>query len=308
MGRYVLGRLAQLALVFVGVTLIIYLAVFTLPGDPIRNLAGHQQLPQATIDTLRAHYHLDEPFFQQYGRYLAGVLHGNFGTDFYGDSVWSLMSSRWPVTLELASLAWFFEIVLGIGFGVLASLRRGRLTDHALLLISVGIIAIPAFVAAFAAQLLIGVHLQLFPIAGTDAGWPNSYVLPALVLGAFGAASVSRLMRSSMIASLQADYVRTAIAKGLPWHRVVVRHAMRNSLIPVVTYLALDLGYLLGGTVVVEGVFNLPGIGQLLLTSVQQQQGSVVVGVATALVLTFLLLNLVVDLLYSLLDPRVRLV
>jgi oligopeptide transport system permease protein len=305
-GRYAARRLLQLVLVFFGVTLLIYFAVFALPGDPIRNLAGYQQLPSATVNTIRDHYHLNEPFWAQYGLYIGGLFHGNFGTDFYGNSVWGLMKSRWPVTLRLATMAWFFEIIMGVGLGVWASLRHKKLSDHVILLLAVIIIAVPAFVAAYGLQILLGVKAHIFPIAGIEAGWPMSYLLPALVLGAFGFASVSRLMRSSMLESLQAEYVRTAIAKGLPRHRVIIHHALRNSLVVVLTYLALDLGYLLGGTVVIEGVFNLPGVGQLLFSSIQQQQGPVVVGVATALILIFLLLNLLVDLLYGALDPRIR--
>ncbi|WP_033294673.1 ABC transporter permease [Amycolatopsis jejuensis] len=308
MARYLIGRGLQLVLVFVGVTLLIYLAVFTLPGDPIGNLAGHQQLAPDTLAAIRHQYHLDEPFWQQYGRYLGGVVQGDFGTDFYGESVLDLMADRWPVTLQLASMAWAFEIVFGVGFGIIAALRRRKLGDHTILLMSVGLISIPAFVAAFAAQLLLGVKAGIFPIAGNQEGWPMSYLLPAAVLGAVGAAAVTRLTRSSMIQALQADFIRTAIAKDLPWFRVVVRHALRNALIPVLTFVALDLGYLLASTVVVEGVFNLPGIGQLLFTSIRQQQGSVVVGVATVLVLVFLLLNLLVDIGYGLLDPRIRVV
>lgn len=308
MGRYLLRRVLQLVLVFVGVTFLIYLSVFVLPGDPIRNLAGHQQLPPDTIAAIRHQYHLDESLWEQYGRYILGVLHGNFGTDFYGDSVWSLMEQGWPVTLQLATMAWVFEIVLGVGLGVLTGLRRGKLSDHTVLLLSVAVISIPAFVAAFAAQLLLGVKAGLFPIAGDEDGWPMSYLLPALVLAAVGGAAIYRLTRSSMIQSLQADYIRTAVAKGLPHRRIVLRHALRNSLIPVVTYVGIDLGYLLAGTLVIEAVFNLPGVGQLLFTSIRQQQGTVVVGVATALVLIFLVLNLLVDVLYGLLDPRIRVV
>ena len=306
MARYVVGRVLQLVFVFFGVTLLIYLAVFSLPGDPIQNLAGHQQLSASVIAALRHRYHLDEPFWAQYGHYIGGVLHGNFGTDFYGQSVIGLMKQRWPVTLRLATMAWAFELMLGLAFGVIAALRRGRPGDHLILLVSVLMIAVPAFVVAFSAQLLLGVKTRIFPISGTEAGWPASYWLPALVLGSFGAASVARLTRSSMIRTMRADFIRTAVAKGLPWRRVVVRHGLRNSVIPVVTYVALDLGYLLGGTVIVEGVFNLPGMGQLVYTSIQQQQGTVVVGVTTALVVLFLLLNLLVDLLYGFIDPRVR--
>lgn len=306
MGGYASRRLIQLIFVFFGVTLLIYFAVFALPGDPIRNLAGYQQLPAATVNNIRRYYHLNEPFWEQYGLYIGGLFHGNFGTDFYGNSVWELMRSRWPVTLRLAGMAWVFELILGVGLGVWAALRHRKISDHSILLLAVTVIAIPAFVAAYGLQILLGVKARIFPIAGIDAGWPMSYLLPALVLGAFGFASVSRLMRSSMLDSLQAEYVRTAVAKGLPTRRIIIRHALRNSLVVVVTYVALDLGYLLGGTVVIEGVFNLPGVGQLLFTSIQQQQGPVVVGVATALILIFLLLNLLVDLLYGALDPRIR--
>lgn len=308
MTRYLASRIGQLVLVFVGVTLLIYLAVFTLPGDPIRNLAGRQQLAPDIVAQIQHQYHLDEPFWEQYGRYLLGVLHGDFGTDFYGQSVWSLMRDGWPTTLQLATTAWVFEVVLGIVFGVLTALRRGKLSDHTVLLLSVVVISVPAFVAAFAAQLLLGVKAGIFPIAGNQDGWPMSYLLPALVLCAIGAASITRLTRSSMLTNLQADYIRTAVAKGLPRRRIVLRHALRNSLIPVVTYIAIDLGYLVAGTLVVEGVFNLNGVGQLLFTSIRQQQGTVVVGVATALVMVFLLLNLLVDVLYGLLDPRIRVV
>ncbi|HLH99455.1 MAG TPA: ABC transporter permease [Acidimicrobiales bacterium] len=307
MTGYVVRRLVQLIFVFIGVTLVLYLAVFVLPGQPIRSLAGYQQLPQSTIDSLQAHYHLNEPFFDQYWRYLTGLVHGNLGTDFYGNSVWGLMRSRWPVTLKLAVMGWLIEIILGLGVGVVAALRKGRVSDHAALTASMLLVSIPAFVVAYVAQLLLGVKAGIFPIAGVGRGWPVSYLLPAFVLGAFGFASVSRLMRSSVLESLQADYVRTARAKGIPRRAVLFKHVIRNSLVSVMTYVALDLGYLLGGTVVIEGVFNLPGIGQLLFTSIQQQESTVVVGVATLLVLVFLLLNLVVDLLYGVVDPRIRL-
>jgi ABC-type dipeptide/oligopeptide/nickel transport system permease component len=175
------------------------------------------------------------------------------------------------------------------------------------LVAGIAVISIPAFVLAFTAQLLLGVDAGIFPVAGTQDGWPMSYVLPGFILGAFGLASVSRLVRSTMTENLQADFIRTARAKGASSSRIVLRHALRNSLIPAVTYLALDLGTLLGGTVIVEGIFNLPGVGQLLFSGIQQQNGPVIVGVSTTLVLIFLLLNLVVDLLYAVLDPRIRL-
>lgn len=304
---YAARRLAQFALVFVGTTLLIYLAVFALPGDPIRGLSGGAQLPTSTVQTLREHYHLNDPVLLQYWHYISGLVRGDLGTDFYGHSVWDLMAERWPVTLKLAGTAWFFEVVIGVGLGILAALRKRKLSDHAVLVLTIGMIAIPGFVGAYIAQLVFGVRLRWFPIAGTADGWPMSYLLPALVLAMFGFASITRLMRSSLLENLRADYVRTAMAKGLTGQRIVTRHVLRNSLISVLTFIGLDLGYLLGGTVVIEGIFNLPGVGQLLFVSIQQHQGVVVVGVATALVLIFLLLNLVVDMLYGALDPRIRL-
>jgi ABC-type dipeptide/oligopeptide/nickel transport system permease component len=245
--------------------------------------------------------------WRQYLTYVGNDLRGNLGTDIFGRPVLDLMKERWPVTLRLAATAWFFEIVLGVGLGVWAALRRGRASDHLILGAGIAIISIPAFVLAFTAQLLLGVKAGLFPVAGVQEGWPMSYLLPGFILGSFGLVSVSRLVRSTLSENLRADYVRTAHAKGVPSWRVVVRHALRNSLIPAVTYLGLDLGTLLGGTVIVEGIFNLPGVGQLLFTGIQQQNGPIVVGVATTLVLIFLVLNLVVDVVYAVLDPRIRL-
>lgn len=307
MGSYVVRRILQALVVFLGVTMLIYGAVFLLPGDPIRALSPSRPLPPNVVAQLRHQFDLDAPIWRQYLNYVGNVVRGNLGTDFFGRPVLGLMKERWPVTLRLAATAWFFEIVLGVGLGVWAALRRGRVSDYAILGTGVAIISIPAFVLAFTAQLLLGVDAGLFPVAGTQDGWPMSYLLPAFILGAFGLASVSRLVRSTMTENLQADFIRTALAKGASTRRIVLRHALRNSLIPAVTYLALDLGTLLGGTVIIEGIFNLPGVGQLLFAGIQQQNGPVIVGVSTTLVLIFLLLNLVVDLLYAVLDPRIRL-
>jgi peptide/nickel transport system permease protein/oligopeptide transport system permease protein len=166
--------------------------------------------------------------------------------------------------------------------------------------------SIPVFVVAVTAQLVLGVRLGWFPVAGTGEGWPTAYLLPAAVIAVFGLASVTRLMRGSVVDTLQSDFVRTLRAKGLRERRVVGVHVLRSSAIPVLTFLAIDLGFLLGGTVVVEGVFNLPGVGQLLFQAIRAHEGPTVVGVSTALIIIFLLTNLVVDLLSSVLDPRIR--
>ncbi|RMI13964.1 ABC transporter permease [Cellulomonas triticagri] len=306
MTRYAVRRAVELVVVFLGVTLVIYLMVFALPGDPIRSLGGDRPLPDNVVAELRARYHLDEPVLQQYLRYLGGLFTGDLGTNFSGQSVASRMESRWPVTITLALTAWGIEVVLGVLLGLFAGLRRGRAGDRLVLAGTILATSIPVFVVAVTAQLVLGVRLGWFPVAGTSEGWPTSYLLPATVIAVFGLASVTRLMRGSVVDTLQSDFVRTLRAKGLRQRQVVGVHVLRNSAIPVLTFLAIDLGFLLGGTVVVEGVFNLPGVGQLLFQAIRAHEGPTVVGVSTALIIIFLLTNLVVDLLSSVLDPRIR--
>jgi peptide/nickel transport system permease protein/oligopeptide transport system permease protein len=304
--RFAARRAVELLIVFVGVTLVIYLMVFALPGDPIRSLGGDRPLPDNVVAELRERYHLDEPVLQQYARYLGGLFTGDLGTNFSGQSVASRMESRWPVTIALALTAWGIEVVLGVALGLFAALRRGQTGDRLVLAGTILATSIPAFVVAVTAQLVFGVQLGWFPVAGTGEGWPTAYLLPAAVIAVFGLASVTRLMRGSVVDTLQSDFVRTLRAKGLRERQVVGVHVLRNSAIPVLTFLAIDLGFLLGGAVVVEGVFNLPGVGQLLFQAIRAHEGPTVVGVSTALIIVFLLTNLVVDLLSSVLDPRIR--
>lgn len=306
MGSYVIRRVLELLLVFFGVTLLIYFAVWALPGDPIQGMAGDRPLPATVVATLRERYRLDDPLLVQYFRYLGDLFRGDFGVNFNGRPVSELMGDRWPVTIKLALTAWVIEIVVGISLGVFSALHRGKWFDYTTLFFTVGIISVPVFVLAYALQLLLGVRAGIFPVSGITDGWPRSYLLPALILAGFGLASLARLVRTSVLENLRADYVRTAFSKGLSRRRVIVRHVLRNSLISAVTYMAINLGYLLSGAVVIEGVFNLPGIGELLFRSINSREGSVVVGISTALVLIFLVANLCVDLLYGVLDPRIR--
>lgn len=306
MSRYAVRRAVELLVVFLGVTLIIYLMVFALPGDPIRSLGGDRPLPDNVVAELRSRYHLDEPVLQQYLRYIGGLFQGDLGTNFAGQSVAGRMESRWPVTITLALTAWGIQVVLGVLLGLFAGLRRGRAGDRLVLAGTILATSVPVFVVAVTTQLVLGVRLGWVPVAGTSAGWPTAYLLPAVVIAVFGLASVTRVMRGSVVDTLQSDFVRSLRARGLRERRVVGVHVLRNSAIPVLTLLALDLGFLLGGTVVVEGVFNLPGVGQLLFQAIRAHEGPTVVGVSTALIIIFLLTNLVVDLMSSVLDPRIR--
>ncbi|GAA5070427.1 peptide/nickel transport system permease protein/oligopeptide transport system permease protein [Thermocatellispora tengchongensis] len=304
--RYAAQRLIQAVPVFAATTFLIYAMVFALPGDPILALAGDKPVPEEVLDALRERYHLNDPLLVQYGIYMLGLFQGDLGETFTGQQVSELLAGRWGVTAQLALTAWIFELVVGVALGVIAALRRGGAVDTAVLAGTTFVIAVPVFVVGYGAQILLGVNLGLFPTAGVEHGWPVSYLLPGMVLGSFSLAYVARLTRTSLAENLRADYVRTAVAKGMRRRRVIGRHALRNSLIPVVTFLGVDFGNLMAGAVVTEGIFNLPGIGQQVFQSIQLQEGPVVVGIVTVLVMIFLAANLVVDLLYGVLDPRIR--
>lgn len=307
MSRYIARRLLQIIPVFFGTTFLIYALVFALPGDPIRALGGNKPLPDSVVRELRDRYNLDDPLVVQYAKYMGGIfLRGDFGQSFSGREVSEMMKERWPITAKLALTAWAFEMIFGLLLGILAGLRRNSVIDTLVLAGTTLVISIPPFVIGYTAQIVFGVKLGLFPIAGADDGWPASYLLPAMVLGALSLAYIARLTRTSLVENLRADYIRTAVAKGLSRRRVIAKHALRNSLIPVVTYLGVDLGLLMGGTIVIEGIFNLPGIGGQIFESIKLQEGPVVVGIITLLVVIFLLANLAVDVLYGVLDPRIR--
>jgi ABC-type dipeptide/oligopeptide/nickel transport system permease component len=215
------------------------------------------------------------------------------------------MAQRLPVTIRLALLAFAFEVVIGIPAGIIAGVRKGRFFDNLVLISTLVVIAIPIFVLGFMAQIVFGVRLGWFPISGIRNGF-QSYLLPAMVLGSVSLAYIARLMRTSLIENLRADYVRTATSKGLSRQRVIGVHALRNSMIPVVTFLAVDLGALMGGAIITETIFNLPGLGRAVFEAVQQQEGTVVVGIATFLVIVYMIASLLVDVLYGVLDPRIR--
>lgn len=305
MGRYVARRLLQLIPVFFGATFLIFAMVFALPGDPIRALAGEKPLPPAVQREFRERFNLDDPLPIQYAKYVGNLLQADFGQTFRGEEVIDIMKDKLPITARLSLMAFVFEAVIGVLAGLLAGLRRGSFFDNLVLVSTITVVSVPIFVLGFLAQLLFGVQLKWFPVAGIQEGL-KSYILPAMVLGSLSLAYVARLLRTSLGENLRADYVRTATAKGLSRMRVVGRHTLRNSLIPVVTFLAVDLGYLMGGSIVTETVFNIPGIGREVFLGIRAQEGALVVGIVTAGVLIFMFANLIVDLLYAVLDPRIR--
>jgi oligopeptide transport system permease protein len=304
-GRYVLRRLVEIIPVFFGATFLIFAMVFALPGDPLKRLAGEKPLSPAVERQFREEYNLDDPLLVQYGKYIGGLAQGDFGQTFNGQKVIDILKDKFPITARLAIVAFAFEAVLGVMAGLLAGLRRGSFIDNLVLVSTIVVVSVPVFVLGFLAQLLLGAELGWFPVAGVRQGW-YSYLLPGIVLGSLSLCYVARLLRTSLGENLRSDYVRTATSKGLSRMRVVGRHTLRNSLIPVVTFLGVDLGYLMGGAIVTETIFNVPGIGREVFLAVRGQEGPLVVGIVTAGVLLFMFSNLIVDLVYALLDPRIR--
>ncbi|KOG91065.1 ABC transporter permease [Streptomyces varsoviensis] len=306
MGRYILRRLLQMIPVFIGTTLIIFLMVYALPGDPVKALFGDKAADPATVLRLKHQFGLDKPLLEQYWTYLTNLVQGDLGTSFSQRPVTDILTDAIPVTIRLSLVAFAIEIVLGIGLGMLAGLKRGKLVDQLVLVVTLVVIAIPVFVLGYVAQSVLGNELHLIDPTVNDSNDLSQLLLPGIVLASVSLAYVSRLTRTSIAENIRADYIRTAIAKGMPKRRVVGIHLMRNSLIPVVTFLGTDLGALMGGAIVTEGIFNVQGIGNTLYRAVLQADGPLVVGLVTFLVVVYLVASLLVDLLYAVLDPRIR--
>jgi oligopeptide transport system permease protein len=303
---YIGRRVLQVIPVFLGATLLIYSMVFAMPGDPVAALGGDRGLPEAVQQQIRDRYNLDEPFLVQYLLYLKGIVTLDFGVTFSGREVIDVVAQALPVTFRLAIMALVFEAILGVTVGLVAGLRKGGIFDATALVSSLFVIAVPTFVIGFVLQFVVGVELGWLPTTvGGNVSF-RSLLMPAIVLGAVSFAYVLRLTRTSVAENMSADYVRTATAKGLSRNRVVTVHVLRNSLIPVVTYLGADLGQLMAGAIVTEGIFNINGVGGTLYRAILQGESATVVSLTTVLVMIYIVANLLVDLLYAALDPRIR--
>ena len=303
MGKYIIRRLLQMIPVIIGVTFLIYASVYAL-GDPTLGRCGERACPPGYIAKFRADYNLDKPLIVQYLLYMGNLVQGDLGTNFYGNRVIDELASRWPTTFRLGMMALVIETVIGISAGVLAGIRRGKFIDNLVTVSTLFLISIPIFVIGSVAQLVFGVRLGWFPVTATQ-GTFYQLIMPAFVLASASLAYIARLMRANLSENLRADYVRTAKAKGLTNRRTVGVHTLRNSLIPVITYIGIDIGALMGGAIVTERIFNINGIGNFLYRSIGQKDGASVVGTITCLVLIYLFVNLLVDILYGFLDPRI---
>jgi oligopeptide transport system permease protein len=303
---YVGKRLLQTIPVFLGATLILFILLKLRPGDPILNLAGNKPVSPEVRDALAAQYHLDDPLFVQWLQFVKNAITLNFGETFSGQPVFDLIKQTFPVTATLALMALTIDAVLGIGLGTIAGLKRNGIFDSSMLVVSLALLSIPIFVLGFVLQLFVGVKWGITsPTVGAD--WTvTSLILPAFVLAIANFAYTIRLTRTSVAENLTADHVRTARAKGLS-NRVVVRnHVLRNSLVPVVTYIGINLGSLMAGAIITETIFNIPGVGNAAYQAILKGETATVVAIVTFMVMVYVLMSLLVDLIYAVLDPRIR--
>ncbi|MEU1745782.1 ABC transporter permease [Micromonospora arida] len=312
MARYLLTRAWQSALTLLLSTIVVFVGVRALPGDPALALAGEDRSPEA-LEAIRRHYGLDQPLPVQFAQYVERMVQGDFGVSIRtGTPVSSMLTTALPVTVELSVLAILIAAALGVGAGVLAAVRRGRPAEwlaNGLALIG---LSVPHFWLGLLAILYLSVATGLFPASGfvpileDPVDNLHHIVLPAVILGTGLAAIIMRQTRSAMLDSLSSDYVRTAKAKGLRPRAVITRHALRNSLIVVVTVVGLQLGGLISGAVVTEQIFGLPGFGKMTIDAVFQRDYPVIQAVVLLTAAAYIVINFFVDLLYSVIDPRIR--
>jgi len=304
MTRYIANRIAQAALLLVGVSAITFLLLYVLPADPVRQIAGRSATPE-TVETIRKQLGLDLPFHQQYGRYLAALVQGDLGRSYAQKTeVAEIVGARLPATLLLMLAAIVCELAIGVAIGIFGAVRQGSRSDTGVMVLSFIGVSTPQFVAGILMLYVFAVRLDWFPVGGY--GEFRHLVLPALTLGLLGAGWYARMMRSSMIEVLTHDYVRTARAKGASETRVILLHALRNALLPIIPMIGIDIGLFMSGSVVVESVFGWPGIGQLAWQAIQQVDIPIIMGVTIVAAVAIVLGNLLADLVAPFIDPRIR--
>lgn len=304
---YIASRLGQSIFVILGVTFVTFALMF-LSGDPTALLV-RENLSKAEIEAFRHEMGFDKPWPVQYAQYLGRAVQGDFGKSFrFRRPVTSVLLERLPATLLLAGAALLLAITVPIPLGIIAATHSGRWPDGLAMLFAVGGQALPSFWLGILVILIFGLRFRLLPISGMGTGWDilPHLVLPAVTLATYSIARNARLIRSGLLDVLGQDYVRTARAKGLPERTVVYRHALRNSLLSVISIMGLEVGFLLGGAIVTETIFAWPGMGRLTIDAINNKDIFLVQGAVTFLAIIFVLINLTVDLIYTIVDPRIR--
>jgi ABC-type dipeptide/oligopeptide/nickel transport system permease component len=305
MTAYLVRRLLSTIPVLFGVLLLVFSMLHLVPGDPVKMMLGEFQTSPEQIAKLQSQLHLDEPLPQQFGRYVWNALHGDLGTSIRSNKpVTQEIMDNLPATLELALAGLLIAGVLGISLGVLAAIKQYSWVDAGSMLIALIGVSMPSFWLGLLFIFALSLKVHLFPATG--GGDLIHLVLPAVTLGLGASAIIARLTRSSMLEVMRHEYVTTARAKGIRESRVIIRHALKNALIPVVTIFGLQFGQLLAGTVVIETVFGRPGIGRLIVDAILNKDFPLVQGIVLVVAISYVVVNLIVDLLYAFLDPRIR--
>jgi peptide/nickel transport system permease protein len=306
MGKYVVRRLLWMVVVLFFVSLITFLLAFAVPGDPAKSIAGTHATPEI-LDRIRHNLGLDLPIYRQYGLYLWHLVQGDMGYSYETQlPVATAILQRFPATVMVATFGIAFELLIGIPIGMTSALKQYGFRDRAFTVFSLLFLSLPAFFLGMLLMYLFAFKWPIFPLGGLDQGVVYGAILPGLTIGLTGAAWYSRLLRSSMLDILNADFVKAARAKGLPERTVVWRHIMRNAWSPIVTLLGMDIGWFLGGVLIVEYVFGIPGIGQQAFQAIGNQDLPLIMGTVLFAALLVTMSNFVVDLAYTWLDPRVK--
>ncbi len=307
--RYILRRLVMLVPVAVGITMVVFLLVRLIPGDPARTLLGIHATPEL-VAAMRAHLGLDRPLWVQYLIFVRHLAAGDFGhSDHYGEAISRLVLTHLGPTLVLIAYSIVLTLVIALPAGLLAAVRRDQAADHLVRIGAVVGVGLPSYWIGFMLILLLAVTIPIFPVAGYGTGFPAhlfDLFLPALTIAINLAPLVLRALRASLMEALASGYIDTARAKGLPRRVVLLGHALPNAIVPAVTVLGLNIGYLVGSTVIVETVFAVPGLGQLMINSIGTRDYPVIQAVTLVLGVLVVLVNLATDLMQLLLDPRVR--
>lgn len=305
MHKYIFKRLLMMIPVLVGITFIIFFILNLTPGDPALIILGSEATDE-TVAQLREELGLDDPLLLQYGRYMLNLMRGDLGHSYLNDrAIFPSIMERLPITLSLAFLSLLIAVVVAIPLGILSATKQYSLLDSASMILCLIGVSIPNFWLALLLILLFSVKLSLLPSGGLNHGLV-SYILPAITLATSGAASMARQTRSSMLEVIRQDYIRTARAKGVRKNKVLVRHALKNAIMPVITLMGLTLGRNFGGAVVVESIFTLPGTGRLLLEGIRSKDIPMVMGCVVILSILISIANLLVDIVYGFVDPRLK--
>lgn len=305
MSKYIAKRIIYFIPVLFGIVFLVYSIMYLAPGDPARMILG-DKVPQAQVDALREEMGLNKPFLVQFFTYLTNILHGDFGTSYQlGMPVTDIiLKIRFPITLIMAVSSMLLAVIFSIPIGTLSAVKQYTVIDSITVVFALLLTSIPVFWLGLMLILLFSLKLGWFPSSGFDG--VKSFVLPAITLALVNSAQIIRMTRSSMLEVLRQDFVRTARAKGASETRLIFKHALKNAIIPVLTVIGINFGIVLGGSAIAETVFGIPGMGIQMVTSIRQKDIPVVMGAVLFVAFTFSVVNLLIDILYTLFDPRIR--